>query len=466
MRIRRGMIAAFTLCMVLMMSACMSEAEREELTNHMGKSVSSFERRSGIKLEKQGNGVYEKKNVVQVIALNNRVTSIVLLKNADKYKLFKVKVGMKEEKAAGLLEGTFGKQTSSTENTDNTVTDTYLKNDKKVFITYDNKKEIVTGLSYYKLSKDEQEAAATQTPSKADQFMLMVGDTKVYYNEAMVYLKAAEQNYENDYGKNIWKADIYNNGETFDKVIKEEVIHQITELKVISAEAVKLKISLTEEERAEAASYAEEEYKNLTEQDKKSYMITKKLLRQVYCDNLLADKVFENLTINVDTDVSDEAAKQITVQDIFIQNYNLDSKGKKVKLSDEDKKAAYKKVKSLYKQAGKTSDFQSLAQANTQADKAEYTFGKNSVPEDFGDTFKDAAFALKTGQLSDIITTDNGWHIIYCVSDFNVDATTQVKEDIIDERRNNMFSKLYKKWADNYDVVVNNEAWNAIPMAD
>jgi foldase protein PrsA len=335
-----------------------------------------------------------------------------------------------------------------------------------LYATFEAERETVTELSYYKTDKSESGAAVTSSPEETGEPMVIIGDTKVYYNEAMVYLKMAQDNYEAEYGNNLWNADIFGNGVSFGKALKEEVVNQITELKVIGAKAKDLKIELTEEEQAEADSYAEEYYKTLSKEDKQRYRMTKELLQKVFSDNLLADKVFENETINVDTNVPDSEAKQITVQDIFIQNYNLDSSGKKVALSTEDKKTAYKKVKSLLDQAKKTDDFKSLAEANSEAEQIEYTFGHGKAPKEYGDPFEKAAFDLKTGQISSIITTDTGWHILYCVSDFNEDATTQVKEDIIEGRRNDMFSELYKEWSADYEVVVNNEAWDAIALAD
>lgn len=75
-----------------------------------------------------------------------------------------------------------------------------------------------------------------------------------------------------------------------------------------------------------------------------------------------------------------------------------------------------------------------------------------------------AAFTLKTGEISDLISTEYGWHIIYCVTDFNEDATTQVKEFIIEERRVNQFAELYSQWSSEYDVIINSDVWDGISL--
>ncbi len=460
---RKAFIALTALLMLTMLSACRVGEERYELTNYIGKSVSTFEKRSGTVLTEQGTGVYGMENVVQIMAPEKKVNAITLLGGAGEYKVLGVTIGMSRTEVDSLLADTFGAEIAKTTNTEkNTVTYTYLKNNRELYITYDAEKETVTELSYYvvELTDHENEEAKEQTNS--GQLMAMIGDTKVYYNEAMVYLKSAQENYETDYGKNIWDADILGNGETFGKMIKDEVINQITEIKVICAEAQKKDISLSEEELADANAYAKEHFEGLAPQDISRYLITEELLRKIYADNLLAEKAFETLTINVDTNVSDMEAKQITVQQLLIYSCDFDASGKKVELSQEDKAAAYEKVRNLLEQAKTTEDFYALAEANSESDTIEYTFGRGQGPKEFSSSFEQAAFTLRTGQVSDIISTDYGWHILYCKSDNNEDATIQRKEEIIDQRRSELFAKLYSEWTENYDVVVNSEAWDAI----
>lgn len=464
---RKAFIALTALLCLTMLSACRAGKERYELTNYIGKSVSTFEKRSGTVLTEHGIGVYGMENVVQIMAPEKKVNAITLLAGAGEYKVLGITIGMSRTEVDALLADTFGAEIAKTANTEkNTVTYTYLKNNRELYITYDAEKETVTELSYYVVELADPEGEEAKDQANSGQLMMMIGDTKVYYNEAMVYLKSVQENYETEYGKNIWDADILGNGETFGKMIKDEVVDQITEIKVICAEAKKQGISLSEEELADANAYAKEHFEGLAPKDISRYLITEELLRKVYADNLLAEKAFETLTINVDTNVSDMEAKQITVQQLLIYGCDFDASGNQHELSGEEKAAAYEKVRNLWEQAKTTDDFYALAEANSESDTIEYTFGRGQGPKEFSPSFEQAAFTLKTGQVSDIITTDYGWHIIYCKSDNNEDATIQRKEEIIDQRRSELFAKLYGEWTTNYDVVVNSEAWDAITYSD
>lgn len=466
-RMWKCLIMLSVLTALLLMTACRVGPERYELSKFVGKSVASFEKKSQTKLSEQSNGIYVMENVIQVMAPEDKVTAVTLLKEAGEYNVFGLKIGMAKTDADSLLDGIFGKEISKTINSsNNSVTYSYLNNEKELYVSYDIDKNTIIELSYYKKDQSEKKDDVTSVPENVGELIAMIGDTKVYYNEAMVYLKSAQKNYEADYGEGIWEADILGNGETFGSMIKEEVISQITQLKIIKDKATELGIELTEEEIAEANSYAREHYNGLTGADKSRYLITEELLQKIYAENLLASKVFEVQTINVDTNVSDYESKQITVQHILINSVKYDENGNKTALSLEEKEEAYNKVMSLLEQAKTTEDFYALAEANSAADTIEYTFGRGGGPKEYSAAFEQAAFTLKTGQVSDIISTDYGWHIIYCVTDYNKDATIQVKEKIIDERRNKIFSDLYAKWSADYDIVINSEAWEAISFAD
>ncbi|HWT27578.1 MAG TPA: hypothetical protein VN131_06530, partial [Mobilitalea sp.] len=336
--------------MMLLLTACSIGEERYELTNYMGSSVATFKRRTGVAVEQQGSGVYQKEGILQIMAPTGKVTSVMLLSNAKDYMLYGVSIGMNKTEAIPLVRKVFGTEISKVINQDNTATYTYLKDTDELYLTFDVDKETVSGISYYKLDAPPEKKDTDGVQTNSGELIAMIGDTRVYYNEAMVYLKSVQSTYEAEYGKDIWNADISGKGNKFGDMIKDEVIKQITELKIIKAKAVEMGISLDEEETSEAQSYAQKHYEGLTKKDIDQYHITQELLDKVYEDNLLANKVFETLTINVDTNVPDDEAKQITVQDIFIKSIDTDITGNKTALSPEDKQKAFAKAQSLLTQ--------------------------------------------------------------------------------------------------------------------
>ncbi|HPU62538.1 MAG TPA: peptidylprolyl isomerase [Mobilitalea sp.] len=447
-----------------LLNGCRIDESSYELTNYKGKSVNTFEKKTKTELVEESNGIYKLEGALQLIAPKGDITSIIVLNGAKNYKIFGVEIGMDKTEAENKLKEIYGAETNKTlESEKNSVTHTYKNSDSEIYISFDIDTNKVTEMSYYYFKSDKQQVTED---TSAGELIALIGDIRVYYNEAMVYLKSAQETYETEYGKDIWNVDIFGDGKTFGEHIKDEVIKQITQIKVIRDKAEQMGITLTDEEKADAASYAAEHFAGLSDADIDRYLVTRDLLEQVYSENLLAEKVFETLTIDVDTNVSDYESRQITVQHILIYGTELDNEGNRKPLSFEQREKAYQKVISLLERARSGEDFYSLAEANSEDEVIEYTFGRGTGPEEFSNTFEQAAFNLKTGEISDIITTDYGWHIIYCVTDFNEDATTEVKEKIIEERRTKLFAELYEQWSSDYDVVINSEVWDAISLKD
>ena len=445
------------------LGGCRVDESNYELTNHRGKSIESFERKTKTKLNTSSKGIYVLDGVLQLIAPKGDITSISVLEGAKDYKLFGVGIGMERSKVEPILNEIYGAEIDKTIISEkNSITYTYKDMDSELFVSYNIDSDIVTEMSYYYHEKEKE--AEDEEQLNSGELIALVGDIRVYYNEAMVYLKSVQENYEKDYGKGIWDVDIFGDGKSFETYIKDEVIKQIIQLKVIRDKADKLEIFLSEEEMVDVATYADQHFRGLSDSDIDRYMVSRELLEQVYSDNILAEKAFETLTIDVDTNVSDFDSRQVTIQHILVYGTELDDEGKRIPLTIEQRENAYGKISLLLDKAKSGEDFYTLAETNSEDELIEYTFGRKNGPEKFASEFVQAAFTLKTGEISDLISTEYGWHIIYCVTDFNEDATTQVKEFIIEERRVNQFAELYSQWSSEYDVIINSDVWDGISL--
>lgn len=309
--------------------------------------------------------------------------------------------------------------------------------------------------------KDTEVALTDDEILSEDSYAIKVGEETVYYNEAMVYVLLLKQEYEPSLGEEIWDYDA-GDGTRFADMAKQEVTDEIIQLKIISNKAKELGIELDEDEEEEALETATEHFNVISVEDKNKYGITLGTLNQVYRDNLLASKVFDIVTSDIDTEVSDAQARQITIYQILIKTTKQDLNGEIISLTPDQKQDALKETRKLLKKAKKEEDFKIFAKENTQADKVEYTFGKG----DMNDAVEEAAFGLETGQLSGVIVSDEGYHIIYCANHFDENATADKKEDIILERQTKYFQDTYEKWQETYKVTINNKVWNQVTFTE
>ena len=464
-RVKPIRILLLVILIIPFLSGCRINEDDYELTKYNGKSVNSFEKATKVELTEESNGIYKIKGELQLIAPKGAIESYTILEGSENYKLFGVGIGMSQAEAEQKILKVYKAEANKTiEAEKNSVTYTYRDKESELYLSYDIDTGLVTEISYYHLNVES--IIEEEEPTNAGELIALVGNIRVYYNEAMVYLKSAQENYEAEYGKAIWDVDIFDKGGSFGEYIKDEVLKQIIQLKVIRDKANQEGIILSEEEKADAAAYAREHYAGLSDADRERYMVTPELLEKVYSDNLLAEKVFETLTIDVDTNVSDIDSKQITVQQILVYSTELNDEGNRISLPLEQRNKALDKVNSLLEKARAGEDFYTLAETNSEDDEIEYTFGRGGGPDKYSDTFEQAAFNLKTGEISGLITTEYGWHIIYCVTDFNGDATIRVKESIIEERRTKLFAEYYSAWSADYDVVINSDAWDKISLKD
>ncbi len=274
--------------------------------------------------------------------------------------------------------------------------------------------------------------------------------------EIMVYLTTARNQYEGAFGNEIWQVDI--EGVPLSEEFKDIVLSRIAQIKAMNLLAAEHEISLGADEEELAKKAAKLYYDSLTPREAAALGANEELISNMYMEYALANKVYEVLTADVNPEISDDEARIMTVKDILIKTYETDASGNRVYFEAAQKTDAYNRCADILSRARTGEDFDALALAYNEDTQTEYSFGKGVMPQNY----EDAAFALSNGEISDIVETEFGYHIMLCVSTFNQEETDANKLTIVKKRKEEAFNQVYDEFLMTLTSNLNEPLWKSI----
>lgn len=178
---------------------------------------------------------------------------------------------------------------------------------------------ILVQKGYQKIeTKFKIRVASGKEQLEKDSVVIAVGETPVTYQELMVYLYQVKTMYSDNMGDEIWDVKT-DEGDTLENYAQDQVLEQILQVKICCEEAKSEHVVLETEEKEEARQLAENLLSQASEEDKSTYLLTKKMTQKVFEDNLLADKLYDKTVGNVNTVINegedaDQAAQEIGKQ--------------------------------------------------------------------------------------------------------------------------------------------------------
>ena len=146
--------------------------------------------------------------------------------------------------------------------------------------------------------------------------------------ELMVYLTTTQSRYEKVYGEQIWETSL--NGVSLEENMKDMVLAQLSQIKAMNLLAVQEQVELSVEEKELTEEAASAFYETLTKEERKNLNVDKDLIKRLYQEYALANKVYYHIIQDVNPEVSDDEARTITVDHILIKTYSLDENNQKV----------------------------------------------------------------------------------------------------------------------------------------
>lgn len=291
--------------------------------------------------------------------------------------------------------------------------------------------------------------------------VFQVGEDGCNTPEMMVYLLSTRGQYEKAYGDGIWNANL--GEETLENEVKESVLEKAAQIKTMYLMALSYELSLEEKEE-EACKKSAEEYLGAFEEGVADALgIIEDVVEQMYREYALAEKVYEEILADVTPEISDDEARIITVQHILIKTYEKNGNGQKINYSEERKAQAYEKAKGILQEATSGDrDFAELASRYSDDPTLQYSFSKGEMDA----SFERAAFQLSAGEVSDVVESESGYHIIKCLETLDRERTESNKLIIMETRKNEVFGKEYDAFVEKLARRVNVDLWEDISFLE
>lgn len=270
--------------------------------------------------------------------------------------------------------------------------------------------------------------------------LFKIGKSVCTLPEAMIYVMDYQRQYEGVYGVEMWEHDF--GGITFENYVKDTIVDQLASMKAITLLAGDYEVSLSSDEEEKVSQAAEDYYGALTEEQIEYMDLELKDVESLYRDHALSGKVYEEITKDVNTEVSDDEARIITVQQIRLDSAET--------------------AQSVKEQLDEGRDFAAVASSYSLDSQVTYTFGRGEHDA----AYEEAAFALENDQVSDVIETEDGYYILKCVNNFDQEATEDNKVTMVEKRRDELFESVYEKLVADTPSQFNSRLWEKVHFAD
>lgn len=317
----------------------------------------------------------------------------------------------------------------------------------------------------------------TSGSTKAEDAALTMEQGSVTMGEARLYAYVMKSQYEAYYGSSIWDMEI-EDGVTFGDSMKDVITNQLVQMILLSSQAEDYGVSLSDEDNEAVEEYVENFKTNIGEEIMTEEGITEDDVRSVVQKSTLAGNVYQAMLDKEEVELTDEEkadATCIKVQHVLVsttETTKKDDEGNNVDMTDEEIEA-YKseqkaKAEEALQKAKNGEDFQALADEYSSENAGfEFSFDKNGYDPvnmtSMVEPFYTAAWQLGEGEISDLVESQYGYHIIKCVSLNDEEATAASIESTESTKKATSLDERLNKLMDEA-AYTESEEWKAYTL--
>ena len=311
---------------------------------------------------------------------------------------------------------------------------------------------LMTGCSFKKVDTKQTVATVNGTDISAEFYIFYLTQVKKQMNSGGV--------------EDFWDtAEL--EGKKLIETAREKALDEVINAVIIEQKAKEQGITITKDEESAINSQVTSMSAQLGSRDKynewlKEQGLTDELYRRFIKINYLSQKLMNADDIQVtDADIKEYYEKNIArVKHILV----LTTDSNNSPLSDEEVAKKREEAEGLLKRAKDGEDFDKLVEEYSEdpGSKSQpdgYYLGKGFILGSQGSMvseFEEASLALKVGEVSDIVETTYGFHIIKRYEN-DPAVMEQNKDQLTSYAKNEVFTKLVESWKKDASVDVKND---------
>ena len=284
-----------------------------------------------------------------------------------------------------------------------------------------------------------------------------VDDMTCNRTEMLVYISNIAGEYADVYGRDIFEASV--DGETLGESVKQLALAKVSQVKVINLLVEDREVEPSEELLDVIDEATDEYYESISEETRAEYEIDRDTIYNMYYEYGMAKLMYSTIIKDINPEISDDEARTITVEHILLKTFDVDENGDRVELDEIMKEEKHRLAEELVDRIANGENFETLATEYSEDENLTYAFGKGEMDA----VFENAAFNLSGGEVSDVVETEFGYHIIKCISTFNREITDENKVKILKNRRDQAFRDIYDDFEENVSRELNDKIFDSLP---
>lgn len=291
------------------------------------------------------------------------------------------------------------------------------------------------------------------------------GDEDIYLDEANFFLRYQQWFQEGTYWDmyynyfgilNMWDSESGSGTKTMGQYLKEEVMAQILQTRILVEHADEVGVSLTDADKENIANAVAGFRLSVAPEFFDYAPATDEKITEWFEKNALAVKVWDAVKASKEVTVTDEECQMFTVEYVYVSVTGEDAEVEEGTLVNEE--LANEVLKRL--QAGE--EFDAI---NDALGTNSYTNSYLKVGETATTQLATVGATMKEGDVQMVGDAESGWYIMKCVSELDANATLDKRAEVADAKQEEYFNEVYAGWAAAAKAFEVEKSWNDVKFS-